>query len=646
MGRIPEDVIEQILNKADIESVVGKYVAFTKRTGQNLFGLCPFHSEKTASFSVSLNKNIFNCFGCHKAGNSIKFIMEIEHLTYPEAIRFLGNQYGIEVPEYETDDDGGELKNRRKRVSELLNEAARYFYSCFNAPDGKAARDYAKKRELSHDTLITYGVGYAPQGWDNLARHLRSKGYTDDEMKECGLFTVSRKTGKLIDLLRGRFVFPIFDYFGNIIAFGGRSLGDELPKYVNSPDSLVYKKQEHLYGLNFAKDEASKRKQLIIVEGYMDTVQMHQAGITNVAAALGTAFTDSQLRLAAKVASEVVFFFDSDKAGQAAAIRAVHMMLVFQKKMAGTKLRIKIAAVPDGKDPDEYIKLNGAESFRAVVAAAKDADDYLFDRAYNDNCDEKGALDLYNFQEKVIEYGSWITDELKREKVATKAAQYLGANPHSVLTRMNDLMESDSQKRFEMELRMAQRAQQNAQPQIVFTDDEPEAGVAQPQVVVKKGPRADLVYIEELELFVYAMRLKERLALQVDREDVLRVNDFVGENMKAVVEYFLKNFNASYGVREDILLNKLANYKFNGKPADEVYLNACYTIRDSNIEKVQLDSYLLKLYEIRIKKLDMAERKFVSKLTSSNAQQREEIKKNLKKIEVYRDHISAKKESL
>ena len=458
MAQIPESVIEEILNKADIESVVGKYVSFTKRTGQNLFGLCPFHSEKTPSFSVSLNKNIYHCFGCGKGGNSIRFIMDLEHLTYPEAIRFLGNQYGVEVPEYSGSGNNENLKNRKKRVTELLNEAGKYYYKCFSEPSGKAARDYAKGRELSRDTLTAFGIGYAPDAWDSLYLHLRNKGYTDDEMKDCGLFTISKKTNRLIDLFRGRLVFPIFDAFGKIIAFGGRSLGPEMPKYVNSPDSLVYKKQEHLYALNYAK--AARSEQLIIVEGYMDAISMHQAGIKNTVASLGTAFTDSQLRLAAKYAKEIVFFFDSDKAGRNAAIRAVRMMLAFLKKMSGIKIRIKIAAVPDGKDPDEYIKHNGADSFRAVVNAAKDVDDYLFSRAFDDSCDENGKLDTYKFQDDVITYGSWLFDDLKREKMATNAASYLGANAQTVLNRMNDLMESEENRQYEMNLRAQKRAEQ------------------------------------------------------------------------------------------------------------------------------------------------------------------------------------------
>lgn len=648
MAQIPESVIEEILNKADIESVVGKYVSFTKRTGQNLFGLCPFHSEKTASFSVSLNKNIYHCFGCGKGGNAIRFIMDLERLSYPEAIRFLGNQYGVDVPEYSVGGNNENLKSRKKRVTELLNEAGKYYYKCFSDPEGKPARDYAKKRELSHDTLTSFGIGYAPNSWDSLYTHLRGKGYTDDEMKDCGLFTVSKKTGRLVDLFRGRMVFPIFDSFGKIVAFGGRALGDEMPKYVNSPDSLVYKKQEHLYALNYAK--AARSEQLIIVEGYMDAISMHQAGIKNAVASLGTAFTDSQLRLAAKYAKEIVFFFDSDNAGRNAAIRAVRMMLTFLKKMSGVKIRIKIAAVPDGKDPDEYIKHNGADSFRGVVNSSKDVDDYLFSRAYDDSCDSNGKLDTYKFQDLVTQYGSWIFDDLKREKMATNAASYLGANSQTVLNRMNDLMESDQNRQYEQELRSRKRFEQEDLKERMSSseDDNDDTGVVEEQnsTPVRKGLPVDIVFAEELAVFVYAVRLKARLATEVAREDVLRPNDFTGENMRNVVTYFLQHFDASYGMREDLLLNKLSQMVLNGMAAEEVYLKACEENRKMPNSKAELDTYLVKLYDLRLKHLDKMEKKFIKALDRANPEVRRTIEENLRKIDASRTILRNKRSNI
>ena len=644
MAQIPDSVIEEILAKADIESVVGKYVSFTKRTGQNLFGLCPFHSEKTPSFSVSLNKGIYHCFGCGKGGNSIGFIMEIEKLSYPEAIRFLGQQYNVEVPEVSGGSSDGSDKKTKERVSALLTEAARFYYSSFISPLGEQARQYAVKRNLSKETLTAFGIGYAPEGWDNLYNHLAGKGYTDEEMRVSGLFTVSKKTGKLIDLFRGRLMFPIFDSFGKIIAFGGRSLGDEMPKYVNSPDSLVYKKQEHLYGLNFAKK--AKSNQLIIVEGYMDTIAMHQAGITNAVASLGTAFTDSQLRLASRYAEEVVFFFDSDKAGQNAALRAIRMMLKFLKKMSGLKIRIKIAYVPDGKDPDEYIRNNGRESFANVVANAKDVDDYLFDRAYNDNCDADGKLDLYKYQEDIILYGSWITDDLRREKMATNAAAYLGANYKTVLNRMNDVMNSALAEQAAADKRDLVRSERQTVRQ---REEEYAASSEQPSAEASaevRNTKDDIVFLQELKLFVMAVRLKENLATDIDREDVLRPGDFRGANMKKIVEFFLKNFDERYGINEPLLINELSKTILNGMPAEEVYLRACDQFKENGNYDVKRDEYLITLYDLRLKQIEGMEKMIVKYLESATGSKKEDLLLRYRRLNSYRDHLIAKRDQL
>lgn len=645
MARIPEDVIQEILSKADIESVVGRYVSFTKHSGANYLGLCPFHSEKTPSFNVNVNKGIYRCFGCNKGGNAISFIMEIEKLSYPEAIRFLGAQYGVEVPVISGGGENDGQKKLKNRVYALLTEAARFYYGSLVSSVGKPGRDYAKKRELSDAMIRTFGLGYAPDGWDNLYSHLKSKGYNDEEMKVSGLFTVSKKTGKLIDLFRGRFIFPIFDSFGKIVAFGGRSLGSEMPKYINSPDSIVYKKQEHLYALNFAKKANSN--QLIICEGYMDVIAMHSAGINNAVASLGTAFTDSQLRLAARFAEEVVFFFDSDKAGQTAALRAIKMMQSYLKKMTGLKIRIKIAAVPDGKDPDEYIKNNGAQSFQNVVKNAKDVDDYLFDRAYNDNCDENGVLDQYRFQEDIISYASIIHDELKREKMSTNAATYLGVNYQSLLNRINDVRTSSITQQELNDKRSIEReynediSQRIAETETVVEENvDEDIEVVTPEIKVNKY--ADVAYLQELQLFCYAVRLKERLATDVDMEDVLRPNDFSGENMKKIVEYFLKNFNDESGVSEAVLVDELSRHVINGERAELVYFKVSDSIRETNNMSIIRDEYLALLYAIRIKQLDRIEKAYVERLSSAPREERTEIKQRLTKLNNYRNHIRTK----
>lgn len=589
MKKIPDSTIDEILSKADIEQVVGRYVSFTKRSGQNYFGLCPFHSEKTPSFSVNPQKGLYRCWGCGKGGNAIGFIMDIEKLSYPEAVKFLGDQYGVPVEWGEEDNQGtNELKERKKRVMNILTDAAGYYYKAFNSDAGKEARDYAARRQLSQKTLVNFGIGYAPDGFDNLYRFLKSKGYEDRDLEECGLFTRSKK-GTLIDLFRGRLMVPIFDSFGKIIAFGGRNLGAELPKYVNSPDSLVYKKQKHLYALNFAKQ--AKSKQLIIVEGYMDAIAMHQAGITNTVAALGTAFTDSQLQLASRFAEEVVFFFDSDNAGKNAALRASHMMLTYLRRMTGIKIRIRIAAVPNGKDPDEYIKTDGVEAFKAVVKSAKDVNDYLFSRAYEDNFDDEAGLDQTKFQDDIITYGSWISDPIKREKMAAQAAQYLGARSETIVNAMNYAESQDIDKKYETDQRDIKKENTNE------INERKESTKA-------SAPKADVVTKDEIELLVRAVRLGPMMAdtKRIDRTDVIRKNDFVGANIREVVDFYLKHFDATKGINEALLINELSQYLFNGMQAEKFYMAYCDQVPAAPSENAECDMYKKILYDVRAKK--------------------------------------------
>ena len=619
MKRIPDSTIDEILSKADIEQVVGRYVSFTKRTGQNSFGLCPFHSEKTPSFSVNPQRGLYKCWGCGKGGNAIGFIMEIEKLSYPEAVKFLGEQYGVPVEWGEEDNRGtNELKERKKRVMNILNDAAGYYYKAFNSDAGKAARDYAAKRQLTQKTLVKFGIGYAPDGFDNLYRFLKKKGYDDRDLEECGLFTRS-KNGNLIDLFRGRLMVPIFDSFNKIIAFGGRNLGPELPKYVNSPDSLVYKKQKHLYALNFAKQ--AKSKQLIIVEGYMDAIAMHQAGITNAVAALGTAFTDSQLQLASRFAEEVVFFFDSDNAGKNAALRASQMMLTYLRRMTGIKIRIRIAAVPNGKDPDEYIKNDGVEAFKAVVKSAKDVNDYLFSRAYDDNYDDETGLDQTKFQDDIITYGSWLFDPIKREKMAAQAAQYLGARTETIVNAMDYAESKAIDKNNEAVKRDIKKEEKNE------IDERKENAKT-------SEPKADTVTKDEIELLVRAVRLGPMMAdtSRIERTDVIRKNDFAGTNIREVVDFYLKHFDAAKGINEALLIDELSNYLFNGMQAEKFYMAYCDRVPAAPSEDAECDMYKKILYGVRAKKCsrDMLKLRGLISQTTDEDKKKELIAKSEK----------------
>ena len=469
-GGIPNEVVEEIISRSDIVSVVGQYVQFTKSSGQNQFGLCPFHSEDTPSFSVSVNKQIYYCFGCHKGGNVVNFIMEIEHLSYVEALKFLAEKAGVTIPE-SNDANYRKEEQFRKRIKEVLLEAARYYYASFKSPKGEPAREYLRKRQISPAMATQFGLGYAPDEWNGLYQHLQTKGFHQNEISQSGLFVTS-KNGKTLDLFRGRLMFPIFNAMGELIAFGGRIIGDGQPKYVNSPDSPVYSKQRNLYALNFAKK--SKMKQIIVVEGYMDVISMHQAGVNNAVASLGTALTERQLDLLERYCEEVVLFYDSDKAGQNAAVRGLKMLMDRKKKHTGMTTQVRVAKVPDGKDPDEFIRTYGKEAFAKVVDQAVPVLDYLVESAHQQSM-QNGRFDSVLFQQLISTYLSWENNLILRERAAHQAAQILGVSTASVMAEVGKLSDSSHKEaitRSQREVKKQESILPQKQPGETATRDE------------------------------------------------------------------------------------------------------------------------------------------------------------------------------
>ena len=640
MGFIPENVIEEVLTRADIESVVSRYVLLTRK-GTNMWGLCPFHSEKTASFSINPSKQIFHCFGCGKGGNAIKFIMEIEHLSYPDAIRHLGALYGVEVPEtgYSGNDS---QKERKNRVYDILKEAAKFYYQSLNDPDiGKPARDYAEKRGLTKQTLDNFGIGYSPMSWNALYDVLIKKGYKDPELLESGIFKLSEKTGKPFDLFRGRLMFPIFDSFGKIIAFGGRALGDEKPKYLNSPESLVYDKRNHLYAMNFARKEQSK--QLIVVEGYMDAIAMHAAGFKNTVAALGTSFTDSQLKLCSRYAEEVVFFFDADNAGQAAALRAVKMMMDYLKKLTGINIRIKIAKVPDGKDPDEYIKVNGAEKFKDVVRNALYVEDYLLFRAEHDNTDPRtGVLDTGRYQQDILTYGSWMNDDIKMSRMAGVAAPLLGATQQAVISQMQKFSRIEDKKQEQTDIRTLELERKkdiesrNAYEESITNDSDEPSEVTSPQIEFKKVN--DQASDNEILLFAYALSLGNALAdaKNISKTDIIRPDDFSGDTLRELVKIFLNIFDG----KNETLFARMSDYfsrlTINGQPAEEVMLRAVSTADSSPDVKIKSDMYLALLCKVRTAIINREEDRLMNLRAGADEGEKKKIDEVLRKLSEYK----------
>ena len=642
MGRIPDSVIDEVLAKADIADVVGNYVAL-KSKGTNMWGLCPFHDEKTPSFSVNHSMGIFKCFGCQKGGNAIGFIMAMEGLDYREAIVYLADKYGVTIPDDASTQAEDQLKHKKERVSNILKEAARFYYKSYHDEDtGKPAREYAKRRGLDKETLDHFGIGYSPLGWDTLYKHLKDKGYTDDEMMDSGIFIRSKKNDNILDLFRGRLMFPIFDPMGNIIAFGGRALGDEKPKYVNSPDSLVYKKQNHFYAMNFAKKE--KSSSLIVVEGYMDAIAMHRAGFRNTVASLGTAFTDAQLRLCSRYAKEVVFFFDADNAGQEAALRAIHMMSKALRKLSGVELRIKIAKVPDGKDPDEYIKANGADAFKDVVAHAQYVDDYLLERAYNDNYSDDKGLDKGKYQEDVCRYASWLNDEIKRSSMANTAAGLLGASSEAVFSRINALRDADIKSEGNMSERsIARERRDDLSMRNSSMPEEIENGPADDQGEPEDIAPAvnDSATDDEINLLAYAIVLGDSLIDEkiVSRTDILRPADFTGDTMKTLVSELLGILDRSGTVSFARMTDYFRQYTINGTEAETVMMLPFDRADNEKNVEVKRDMYLNFLYKIRISACEKEEKRILALYSGASSEERTILQKNLQAISDYKDQM-------
>ena len=362
----PASFIDELIARNPIEDVVGQYVTL-KRSGSNLFGLCPFHGEKTASFSVAPDKGIYYCFGCHKGGGVINFEMEIEGLSYPDAVRALAKRAGMEVPE---DEQYQSRYRQQERLWALHKEAARFFHSQLYAPIGAEALRYAAGRGMPKSVLTKFGIGYAPDSWTDLVDYLRKKGYTDQELRDSGLVTVSRKNGNLFDRFRDRLMFPIIDVRGNVIGFGGRIMKDKdksAAKYLNSPETLIFNKRKNLFALNLAKK--SKLGYMILVEGYMDAIALHQYGFDCAVASLGTALTEDGANLLSRYTDQVVLIYDGDAAGQNATQRAIPIL-----EKAG--LQVRVLQMRDAKDPDEFLKKFGADRFKLLLEESSNRVEY------------------------------------------------------------------------------------------------------------------------------------------------------------------------------------------------------------------------------------------------------------------------------
>ena len=462
---IPDAFLDELVERSDIVDVVSQYVQLTKKGG-NLFGLCPFHNEKTPSFSVSPDKQIYHCFGCGKGGGVVSFIMSIENLSFPDAVRFLAEKNGMTVPEESTDQ---EIPRQRKRMLELNREAARWFYACLNGPGGAKAAAYLDKRGITRKTANRFGLGAAPEGWDNLLKAMREKGFTQDELLAAGLVTAGQRrkesgTRSVYDKFRDRLIFPVIDIRGEVLGFSGRALNDDQdPKYLNSPETLVFSKRRTLFGMNLAKN--TKRSSILLVEGNIDVVTLHQAGFDNAVATMGTALTTEQTRLISRYAKEIVICYDNDPPGKKATERALDLLKNSEFTVRVLKLPDRIV---DGKavkiDADDFIRLRGSDAFEQLLSGSGGGMEFRLGEL-RDKYDLTDDMQRLEYLRAVCTMLAEIASPVEREVWCSRAAAGCGVTADALkqeVERQRKRNLKNSRKQYERSLT---RPTRNAQPQ-------------------------------------------------------------------------------------------------------------------------------------------------------------------------------------
>ncbi len=430
MARYSDEIIEEVRQNSDIVDIVSQYVQL-KRSGRNYFGLCPFHNEKSPSFSVSPDKQIFHCFGCGVGGNVFTFLMKIEGISFVEAVQTLAERANIQLPELSNNQDSTkeELKAKVYKVNEF---AAEFYHQNLYKPQAKMAQEYVKKRKLSNETLKSFKIGFSGK-FDELYNELKKQGFEEREILESGLVN-KNENGKYIDRYRNRLMFPICDVRGKVIAFGGRVLDDSKPKYINSPENVVYSKGRHLFGLNVAKKYDIK-KRLLIVEGYMDVISLHQRGIHNVVASLGTALTQQQGYLLRNNTEQIILSYDSDEAGQAAKVRAMEILM-------NMGCDIRVLQMEGAKDPDEYVIKYGNARFTNLVDKAISVIEFKV-KILKQNLNLENVNDKIKFLNETAKIISKIESSIEREIYIEKIAKEYDISKEAIYAEVNKLIYSN-----------------------------------------------------------------------------------------------------------------------------------------------------------------------------------------------------------
>ena len=422
MARYSDDVLNEVRNSVDLVELASAYVRL-KRSGRSYMGCCPFHKEKTPSFHIDADKQLYHCFGCGAGGSVFQFVMAAEGLDFPDAVKFVAERGGVRLPEL--GDDSEEIYRRKREMYAMNKAAARFFRDCLFSPEGEKARAYLQRRQLTSRTVASFGLGYAPGSWDGLLRHLEGKGFPKDMMAETGL-CIRNEKGHMYDRFRDRVMFPIFDVRQNIIGFGGRIMEGDGAKYMNSPESIIYDKGKNLFALNIARK--SKRGYYVLVEGYMDVISLHQAGIDCAVAGCGTALTEAQARLIAK-GGTVYLCYDMDEAGQKALARASSIF-------NGLDAKLKVISIPDGKDADEFIKKYGGAKFEELLDGSSSVAENDVNRLLEkyDTSDVSQTVELLNEAAPML---ASIGNAIEREAYIKKLSASTGISVQAITAEVN-----------------------------------------------------------------------------------------------------------------------------------------------------------------------------------------------------------------
>lgn len=529
--RLSDDFLEQIRDRNDIESVISSYVEL-KRRGRNLTGLCPFHNEKTPSFTVYPETSSYYCFGCHVGGDVITFIRNIENLDYIDAVKFLADRSGIKMPDERFDDT---VHEKRKLTYEMNRAAAKFFHETLMSDKGKTQREYFIERKLSKNDIIRFGLGAAPDDWHSLTNYLVSQGFSKDDLVRADLVKLSEKNGKknYYDNFRNRAIFPVIDLRGNVVAFGGRVLDDSKPKYINTGDTPVYKKGRELFALNLAKN--GNNGKLILCEGYMDVITLHRFGFTNAVAGLGTALTPEQVTLISRYAEEVYLCYDSDEAGQKAVKAALSL---FSK----TGVKVKVIMLDGGKDPDQILNNRGGQDkFNTLIENALNAIEYylyILKAKYNLKTADGRQNYLNDASKLLMRVGA-----IERDVYASKLAEELGVSKDSILTTVNYNTNKEQRAVKREEFKTAQKEERDVQKAF-----DPERAKN-----VRAAKAEDILLISILNNTAFYNKLKEDLTPEL----------FITPLNKKILKLILNRLSEGLSVEISLLAPHLTSDEMN-----------------------------------------------------------------------------------